>query len=116
MEFNKDSLNSEKIEQNKFSSQNIKEFDNKKALRIHLELLSFIQNEIRNPKNLTSSFSYSLKCKSSNKQNIINKKGSFNSSSNNTQKLEDTYFSEEDDNEEEIENSSDMSCEEEIII
>ena len=95
----------------------LKPISNSKANRIHLELLSFVQNEINErKKNLKNSFSFSIQQSSDKQQNqnnkfILNKKVS-----NNEHKIENNYTDSDSEEEEELDNSSDMSCEEELII
>ena len=79
------------------TKKDISEKTNKKANRIHLELLSFIQNEINSFKSKIS------------KKFIIN-----NCIINDEQKSKDDYCS--DDDEEQEDNSSDISVEQETII
>ena len=102
MELNEVIINYETKKEN-----NISEKTNKKSNRIHLELLSFIQKEILNKKNVNFFFSFST-------QKISDK--SINSKYNNyndEQKSSYAYYS---DDEEEQENSSSViSAEEEII-
>ena len=93
MELNENIINFDKKEEN-----NISKKTKKKANRIHLELLSFIQNEIN-----------SSKSKVSKKKFIIN-----NCIINDEQKSKDDYCS--DDDEEQEDNSSDISVEQETII
>ena len=92
MELNENIINFDKKEEN-----NISKKTKKKANRIHLELLSFIQNEINSSKSKIS------------KKFIIN-----NCIINDEQKSKDDYCS--DDDEEQEDNSSDISVEQETII
>ena len=82
----------------KKEENNISKKTKKRANRIHLELLSFIQNEIN-----------SSKTQNPQKKSIIN-----NCIINDEQKSKDDYCS--DDDGEQEDNSSDISVEEEIII
>ena len=105
MEFNGNMINIEKKE--KIISEKIKNLQFKKANKIHLELLSFVISEINKTKNkFKSSFSYSIFHNSNEEQTKSN---------NNWQQSNESYNSENDDEELE-DNSSDISCEEEIII
>ena len=111
------------IDQNEKQSENkniLKSVENNKANRIHLQLLSFVKNEINEKKKGKNSyFSFSNR-----KNNEIQKKvyDTNNKMSNIIQKSDDTNYSyndkeeEEEDEESLEESSSDMSCEEEIII
>ena len=105
MQLNDKIINFEKKKEN-----NISEKTNKKANRIHLELLSFIQNEILNKQNLNSSFSFSSK-----PQNLDTKLSINNCIIIDEEKLKDIYYSDDESGEQE-DNSSDMSVEEEILI
>ncbi len=93
----------------------LKPISNNKAIRIHLELLSFVQNEINERrKDLKYSFSFSIQQNSDKQQNQNNKFILNKAESNNENKIENNYS--DSDEEDELVNSSDMSCEEEIII
>ena len=90
----------------------------KKVNLIHLKLLSFTKKEMEKMKrNTIYSFSYST-MKEYGKQQIKNckleNKGD-EKVTNNVRKIDDTFIS-GDDEEEEVENSSDISVEEEIIL
>ena len=105
MEFNGSMINTEKKE--KKNSEKIKNLQIKKANRIHLELLSFVISEINKTKNkFKSSFSYSIFHSSDKEQTKSN---------NSWQQTNESYNGDNEDEELE-DNSSDMSCEEEIII
>ena len=105
MEFNGNMINIEKKE--KIISEKIKNLQFKKANKIHLELLSFVISEINKTKNkFKSSFSYSI---------FHNKDEEQTKNNNNWQQSNESYNSDNDDEELE-DNSSDISCEEEIII
>jgi hypothetical protein len=83
-----------------------------KANKIHLELLSFIQNEINEKKKKEKIFfSFSSQ---PNKNKIENDKfNQHKDSTNNEQKSDNTLVNSDED---ELEESSDMSCDEENII
>ena len=90
----------------------------KKVNLIHLKLLSFTKKEMENKKrNPVYSFSHST-MKEYEKQQIksgkLENKGD-EKEINNARKIDDTFIS-SDDEEEEVENSSDISGEEEIIL
>ena len=97
----------------KNKSNELEEKENTKAIRIHQLLLSLIKNEIKEKnKNLTLFFSSKIESKKENnilpsKKNISN-----NSDHNSGETDENSDFEESFSNED---NSSDMSCEEEII-
>ena len=99
----------------KFLTEN---FVLKKVNRIHLELLSFTRKEMKDKeKSIIYNFSYSAKIEDK-KQQIKNGKLEEKKEEkeiNNTLKLEDTFIS-SDEKEDSVENSSDLSCEEEIIL
>ena len=85
-----------------------------KANKIHLELLSFVQNEINEKKkNKQNVFSFLAQTNYENKKEDVYNKIIENKINNNEQNSNDTSFN-SDDNEEE--SSSDMSCIEEYII
>ena len=79
-----------------------------KANKIHLELLSFIKNELNQKKNIAGKkFSFPVHIEIIKEENH----------KNNEQKSTDTYFNSDDvDNIDEDESSSEMSCNEESII
>ena len=82
-----------------------------KANKIHLELLSFIQNEINEKKKKAKIF-FSF----SSHQKIENDKfNQHKDSTNNEQKSNNTLVNSDDD-EDYLEESSDMSCDEENIV
>ena len=86
-----------------------------KANKIHFELLSFVQNELREKRKASKIiFSFST-------QKIIEKNKNESSDNKlvhhiNEEKTNDTSFNSNDDNDEQEESSSDISCEEESII
>ena len=90
----------------------------KRANRIHLELFSFTKKEMREKKRKTI-YNFSFSAKNANgKQKIKNHKQERKENEkelNDLRKLDETFIS-SDELEEEIENSSDISCEEEIIL
>ena len=113
------------INQNEKQSENkniLKPVENNKANRIHLQLLSFVKNEINEKKKSKNSyFSFSTR-KRNEIQQKVNDKYTNIKTSNIIQKSDDTNYSyndkeeEEEDDESLEESSSEMSCEEEIII
>ena len=109
-------MNSEKME-NKDKSNGINKLDKKenlKAIRIHQILLSFIKKEIKEKKqNLNLFFSSCIEQKEESNKSINKKKLSNKYDHNSCETFVNT------DNEESFENednSSDMSCEEEISL
>ena len=82
-----------------------------KANKIHLELLSFIQNEINEKKQKAKIF-FSF---SSHKKIENDKFNQHKDSTNNEQKSNNTLVNSDDD-EDYLEESSDMSCDEENIV
>ena len=85
-----------------------------KANKIHLELLSFIQNEMNEKKKKEKLFfSFSSP---RNKNEIENDKFSKHKESISNEQKSDNTLDNSDDDEDELEESSDMSCDEENII
>ena len=85
-----------------------------KANKIHLELLSFIQNEINEKRKKSKIFFFFFSQPNRNK--IENDKfNQHKDRTNNEQKTDNTLVNSDDD-EDELEESSDMSCDEENII
>ena len=84
-----------------------------KANKIHLELLSFIQNEINQKKKKTQIF-FSFSSQKNINENEIEKCNKHKDSSSNEQKSDNTSVNSDD--EDELDESSDMSCDEENLI
>jgi len=84
-----------------------------KANKIHLELLSFIQNEINQKKKKPQIF-FSFSSQKNINENEIEKCNKHKDSSSNEQKSDNTSVNSDD--EDELEESSDMSCDEENLI
>ena len=84
-----------------------------KANKIHLELLSFIQNEINEKKKKAKIF-FSFSSHQIRNEIENDKFNQHKDSTNNEQKSDNTLVNSEDD-EDDLEESSDMSCDEENI-
>ena len=85
-----------------------------KANKIHLKLLSFIQNEINEKKKKEKIFfSFSFK---QNRNEIENGKFNQHKDSSSNEQKSDNILVNSDDDEDDFEDSSDMSCDEENII
>ena len=85
-----------------------------KANKIHLKLLSFIQNEINEKKKKEKIFfSFSFK---QNRNEIENGKFNQHKDSSSNEQKSDNILVNSDDDEDAFEDSSDMSCDEENII
>ena len=84
-----------------------------KANKIHLELLSFIQNEINQKKKKPQIF-FSFSSQKNINENEIEKCNKHKDRNSNEQKSDNTSVNSDD--EDELEESSDMSCDEENII
>ena len=85
-----------------------------KANKIHFELLSFIQNEI-NEKKKKSKIFFSFSSHQ-NKNEIENDKYNQHKDRTNNEQKSDNILVNSDDDEDDLEESSDMSCDEENII